>query len=109
MLHIPCCDGEYFDNTSQTCKECEAGFRGINCNETCPSGTFGRGCQSDCNCSKNTCNFVNGACQVFTSNKTDSELTEMNGTFVRLIVIGTGSFFIGIFPCDYCSPTYPYF
>lgn len=31
-------------------KECETGFRGLNCTLQCPNGTYGKDCQEICSC-----------------------------------------------------------
>lgn len=44
------------------------GYNGINCTITCPYPTYGHGCQSVCDCSKDMCDVSNG-CEPITTGK----------------------------------------
>ncbi|KAH3785656.1 hypothetical protein DPMN_163750 [Dreissena polymorpha] len=39
---------------------CEDGWNGMACNETCQSGSYGQNCSMDCHCDK--CHHINGSC-----------------------------------------------
>ncbi|XP_062583953.1 uncharacterized protein LOC134245700 [Saccostrea cucullata] len=55
-----CCGGYQWDDTQKQCIPCEVGYSGVNCLFTCPSPSYGRDCQQECNCSKELCNHVVG-------------------------------------------------
>ncbi|KAM9390692.1 uncharacterized protein ACWYII_034547 [Salvelinus alpinus] len=49
---------------------CLTGFIGTSCEQKCPPGTFGYGCQQLCDCMNNaTCDYVTGTCYCTTGYK----------------------------------------
>ncbi|XP_056014982.1 cell death abnormality protein 1-like [Ostrea edulis] len=55
-----CSSGYYYDGSSDECKECPLGFTGKNCFLKCRYPSYGKLCQSECNCLKEHCNFSTG-------------------------------------------------
>jgi Laminin EGF-like (Domains III and V). len=54
---------------------CDAGMKGINCDQPCPDGFYGVGCTGKCSCNSHMkCNHVDGHCSCalgFHGNKCD--------------------------------------
>ena len=40
--------------------ECKPGYAGPNCSFNCPYPLYGDGCQGECECSKDECDYVTG-------------------------------------------------
>ncbi|XP_009947981.1 PREDICTED: LOW QUALITY PROTEIN: scavenger receptor class F member 1-like [Leptosomus discolor] len=58
-----CRRGEVCDPETGSCPYCEPGWTGPSCNSSCPTGTFGDGCQFLCpECVAGSCDPVSGAC-----------------------------------------------
>uniref|UniRef100_A0A915ALI4 EGF-like domain-containing protein n=1 Tax=Parascaris univalens TaxID=6257 RepID=A0A915ALI4_PARUN len=49
-------------NRDKTACDCSAGYTGPSCEEVCPEGTWGDGCNQICACDGQTCHHVTGAC-----------------------------------------------
>ncbi|XP_061192212.1 uncharacterized protein LOC133200430 [Saccostrea echinata] len=61
-----CCPDYYWNVESQTCKECLAGYGGINCSQACPYPYYGEKCQKECKCEKEWCDISRGCPDVST-------------------------------------------
>lgn len=57
---LTCCQGYKFDHAQTRCIPCENGFTGTNCVTKCQYPTYGKGCQSVCDCNATVCDSVNG-------------------------------------------------
>ncbi|NXR06305.1 SREC protein, partial [Semnornis frantzii] len=61
QLLCPDCVVGRCDPVSGACI-CQAGYWGPSCNDTCPEGYFGVNCSSPCQCSRGTCDSIQGDC-----------------------------------------------
>ncbi|XP_063907950.1 uncharacterized protein LOC135126083 isoform X1 [Zophobas morio] len=63
---VPCHWMSYFHKIFKVCKErkcvCSAGYYGSECRNSCPSKTYGHGCQKQCTKCYGYCNSVTGTC-----------------------------------------------
>ena len=82
---LACQDGFYGDNCDNSCAcrvvtectdkinggcTCQAGFTGTTCEQTCPTGLYGLGCASECECSlmgTRVCDHITGLCDCLDS------------------------------------------
>ncbi|XP_062585010.1 uncharacterized protein LOC134246652 [Saccostrea cucullata] len=55
-----CCYNQYLNDRTKECTECPAGSIGWNCELSCPSGYYGRLCQSQCKCPVSNCHNATG-------------------------------------------------
>ncbi|XP_062601838.1 multiple epidermal growth factor-like domains protein 10 isoform X1 [Saccostrea cucullata] len=55
-----CCPGFRWNNITEKCTECEAGFSGINCIRKCLYPSYGLKCKQKCACSNDSCDFISG-------------------------------------------------
>nr|XP_022294292.1 scavenger receptor class F member 1-like [Crassostrea virginica] len=77
---------DLIDKTSSPAKDCSLGYTGNRCEIPCRYPGFGKGCQSDCNCTEKLCNHITG-CNV-TSAICSSEKDSSHGVMIYSIVIG---------------------
>eukprot|EP00105_Crassostrea_gigas_P034264 XP_019918412.1 PREDICTED: cell death abnormality protein 1-like [Crassostrea gigas] len=57
---LACCTGYKLNPERNDCIICDRGFRGENCNTRCPYPTYGKDCQSKCNCNVTYCDHISG-------------------------------------------------
>nr|XP_034309244.1 protein draper-like [Crassostrea gigas] len=57
---IICCNGFKWNNEDRKCIRCDNGYTGQNCEDVCRFPSYGRDCQSICNCTQTKCNPVDG-------------------------------------------------
>ncbi|XP_062609292.1 scavenger receptor class F member 2-like [Saccostrea cucullata] len=57
-----CCPGYQWNNNTEKCTACEAGFSGISCTYKCVYPSYGLKCKQVCACSNDRCDFILG-CQ----------------------------------------------
>ena len=63
------CDLKYFFyHVTYSVDGCRSGYFGHRCMNKCKYPNYGKGCQSNCGCLEENCNFING-CYVPESNK----------------------------------------
>eukprot|EP00105_Crassostrea_gigas_P041139 XP_019925287.1 PREDICTED: uncharacterized protein LOC109619517 [Crassostrea gigas] len=55
-----CSTDHLWDSKKLVCKECDAGFYGINCSKLCRYPNYGHECQNQCNCSQTACDHKIG-------------------------------------------------
>uniref|UniRef100_A0A8W8JCM0 Uncharacterized protein n=1 Tax=Magallana gigas TaxID=29159 RepID=A0A8W8JCM0_MAGGI len=60
-----CCEGNTFGSNNENCTACLAGFQGPKCDTACRSPSYGKGCQSRCNCDAPQCHHITG-CKITT-------------------------------------------
>ncbi|XP_065936262.1 multiple epidermal growth factor-like domains protein 10 isoform X2 [Magallana gigas] len=55
-----CCSG--YEEKDNKCIECSPGFLGLNCSSSCPKNSYGKKCEFDCHCDKEThyCHHICG-------------------------------------------------
>lgn len=94
---VLCSQDQYWDLKKSVCKECDAGFYGINCSETCRYPNYGHECQNQCNCSQRACNHKIGcpieivnAITESSQGDDKSRKTSGNNTIVIVATLTTG-------------------
>ncbi|XP_078333653.1 uncharacterized protein LOC144625647 [Crassostrea virginica] len=55
-----CCNGFMYNKTVGECTECRLGYFGPMCSIPCPYNSYGRGCQMECSCLEDDCDFAMG-------------------------------------------------
>ncbi|XP_061195766.1 uncharacterized protein LOC133203995 [Saccostrea echinata] len=75
-----CCQGFFFDEISNECKECPVGYMGLNCFMECRYPGYGKSCQEECNCSEELCDISTGCID---SPKNEEILPDKNSTESR--------------------------
>ncbi|XP_052718563.1 uncharacterized protein LOC128190523 [Crassostrea angulata] len=87
-----CCTDYTYDDDMKQCKICVGRF-GTDCNQTCPTGHYGRKCIKKCACDSNLCDVVLG-CPTTTTGK---ELERGNlGLFVHLTLSLSAFIIVGL-------------
>lgn len=74
-----CCSGFQWDIEKQTCTPCKAGYNGLNCDIKCVYPSFGKDCQSTCNCEEAECDHIEG-CKNSTGKTVSNICLGVNGT-----------------------------
>ncbi|XP_078325991.1 uncharacterized protein LOC144622861 isoform X1 [Crassostrea virginica] len=72
------------DETSSSAKVCPLGYTGNRCEIPCRYPSFGKDCQSDCNCTEKLCNHIRGCHENVCASKKDSS----HDVMIYSIVIG---------------------
>ncbi|XP_056000397.1 multiple epidermal growth factor-like domains protein 11 [Ostrea edulis] len=72
-----CCADTTWDDLKKHCVLCNPGFTGLNCSEHCPSGVFGKECESVCPQECQYCHHITGECPT-DQNECDPGFTRLN-------------------------------
>lgn len=83
-----CLLNEYKDGN--TCKECPAGYFGLNCSQTCVLPSYGIACSETCNITCLICHHVQGCISSLESTETISTGNRIFLTQVNLIILLIG-------------------
>lgn len=74
-------------NRDKTACECSAGYTGPLCEEVCPEGTWGNGCNQICACDGQTCHHVTGACSCPAGANCDDDCPAGNSVYALALPI----------------------
>lgn len=68
-----CCYGFSLNKMTGICEECSIGYHGHNCAMKCRPPTYGKGCQTICNCSVEDCHFAHGCIEKLETTTDDNQ------------------------------------
>ncbi|XP_062587754.1 uncharacterized protein LOC134249417 isoform X1 [Saccostrea cucullata] len=82
------CSGYFYDGDSKECKECPAGYMGLNCSITCRYPGFGKQCQEGCKCNAEYCDFRSGCFNMSIENATNLKVKKLS-SYSGISVMGS--------------------
>ncbi|OPL33887.1 LOW QUALITY PROTEIN: multiple 10 epidermal growth factor-like domains protein, partial [Mytilus galloprovincialis] len=82
-----CLENQHCHHVTGDC-QCEAGKKGLHCNETCDAGTYGIDCAERCSCQH--CSSVDGVCQQMHASNDDKSTVGISVGIVAGILVLVG-------------------